>query len=255
MVVLTMLSLPGCRWAQNNDGEQDFRLWREPPCRAQAAAFWRELAAALRDHPAVVGYDLLNEPHPERLPETAALFRRDAAAWLEQVRGGPADLDAFYAELLRSVREVDPDTPVIVESGMWDSPDRFCCLQPQSDRNVLYSFHMYEPYEYTTFRLNKGRFFYPSPRGQRNPEGLRQLLAPVVQWQREHAIPANRVFAGEFGCDRGVPGAAAYLDDLIEILNGQGWHWAFYAFREDGWDRMDYEKGTRRLWQALSKEF
>jgi hypothetical protein len=266
-VVLTMLSLPGCRWAQNNDGQQDYRLWRDLEYRAQAAAFWRELAAELRDHTAVVGYDFLNEPHPERLPETAALYHRDPAAWREQARGGAADLDAFYAALLRAVREVDEATPVIVESGIWASPERFCCLNPQADPNVLYSFHMYDPYEYTTFRVNKGRFSYPSPaakgrsekaaiRRQLNPAGLRQILEPVTRWQKEHGIPANRIFAAEFGCDRGVPGAAEYLSQVIGILNEEGWHWAFYAFREDGWDRMDYEAGTSPLYrQVFDKEF
>ncbi|MNC68704.1 hypothetical protein D3C75_1193340 [compost metagenome] len=34
-------------------------------------------------------------------------------------------------------------------------------------------------------------------------------------------------------------------------------HWAFYAFREDGWDGMDYELGDKPLpgsyWQAVEK--
>jgi endoglucanase len=291
-VVLTMLSLPGCRWEQNNDDKSDFRLWSDFKYRTQAAGFWRELAAALRDRPAIAGYDILNEPHPERLPETAELYQRDVATWQKQTRGTAADLDAFYAALISAVREVDKDTPVVVESGLWDSPERFCCLEPQADRNVLYSVHMYEPYGYTCERVNKGRFSYPSPahsaskghsekatiRRQLNPAGLRQILAPVMQWQKKHGIPANRMFAAEFGCGRRVAGAAEYLSDVIEILNGQDWHWAFYAFREDGWDGLDYEAGTgplprsyyqakergeapvtprsdNPLWRVLSKEF
>jgi len=155
------------------------------------------------------------------------------------------------------VREVDPDTPVSVESGLWGSPERFCCLEPQVDPNVLYSFHMYEPYEYTTLRVNKGRYAYPSPlalRRRLNPAGLRRILEPVSRWQREHGLPANRLFAAEVGCDREVPGAGEYLGDLIAILNAEGWHWAFYAFREDGWDRMDYEKGPASLWRVLRSQ-
>jgi hypothetical protein len=65
-VVLTMFSLPGARWKQNNSDKDDARLWQEPGFQEQAATFWRTLAARFHDHPALAGYDPLNEPHPER---------------------------------------------------------------------------------------------------------------------------------------------------------------------------------------------
>lgn len=51
-VVITPLSLPGMRWAQNNAGQFDDRLWQDKAYWAQAADFWRDLARALKDHPA-----------------------------------------------------------------------------------------------------------------------------------------------------------------------------------------------------------
>ncbi|MBI5386424.1 MAG: cellulase family glycosylhydrolase [Verrucomicrobia bacterium] len=65
-VVLTMLRLPGSRWSQHNGGKQEFALWQEVARQEQAISCWRQLALALKDHPAVVGYNLLNEPCPER---------------------------------------------------------------------------------------------------------------------------------------------------------------------------------------------
>lgn len=38
-VVLTMLSLPGSRWRQNNHNHDDLRLWQDPRYREQAAQF------------------------------------------------------------------------------------------------------------------------------------------------------------------------------------------------------------------------
>jgi hypothetical protein len=35
-----------------------------------------------------------------------------------------------------------------------------------------------------------------------------------------------------------------HLSDLIEIFNKNLWHWAFYSYREDVWDNMDYELGV-----------
>ena len=55
-VVLTMLSLPGARWRQLNGSRDDGRLWRDLRYREQSCLFWRDLAAALKGHPAIVGF-------------------------------------------------------------------------------------------------------------------------------------------------------------------------------------------------------
>src|SRR5271156_6793656 len=66
-IVITLLSLPGSRWKQNNQDVDDLRIWEQKEYRNQAILFWRDLAKRLKNHPAIVGYNILNEPHPERL--------------------------------------------------------------------------------------------------------------------------------------------------------------------------------------------
>jgi hypothetical protein len=61
-VVVAPLSLPGARWIQQNGGRFDDRIWSDDEFQAQAALFWRDLAQALRDHPAIAAYNLVNEP-------------------------------------------------------------------------------------------------------------------------------------------------------------------------------------------------
>ena len=75
---------------------------------------------------------------------------------------------------------------------------------------------------------------------------MKRFLQPVIDFQATYKIPANRIIASEFGCNRTVAGVQEYLADLISIFNEQKWHWAFYAFREDTWPAMDYELGTRK---------
>ncbi len=53
-------------------------------------------------------------------------------------------------------------------------------------------------------------------------------------------------------------GAERYLTDLLPILDENGWHWAFYAIRQDGeWTGLDYELGPERIdpriWGAESR--
>ena len=37
------------------------------------------------------------------------------------------------------------------------------------------------------------------------------------------------------------PDCATYLTDVIDAVEARGGHWAFYSFREDEWEGMDYE--------------
>ena len=74
---------------------------------------------------------------------------------------------------------------------------------------------------------------------------------------KDENIPINRIVAGEFGCMRKNKGARQYLQDIIDFLNQNNFHWAFYSFREDAWDGYDYELSTQNLgweyWQAVER--
>ena len=259
-VVLTTLSLPGARWAQQNGGERDRRLWTDERWPAQAEAFWRDLASALRGTPGLAAYNLLNEPYPEAA--APGFERLGPARWDESVRGGPADLNRFNARLVRAIRAVDSATPILLDVGLFADPGRFESLLPVDHPAVLYAFHMYEPFTYTNRKRNGGRFAYPGPVPDDAPGGRKRLwdavaleeyLEPVRSWQGRHGVPSSRIMAAEFGCHRLSRGADRYLDDLLRIFDRRGWHWAFYAFREDTWDGMDYEKGPRPLFPILRR--
>jgi len=88
-----------------------------------------------------------------------------------------------------------------------------------------------------------------------NRQRIADYLATAAAWQSKNQVAPNRIAGAEFGCFRRNAGCGDYLADVISVLNGQRWHWAFYAFREDGWDGMDYEIGTGPLpwayWQAV----
>jgi hypothetical protein len=259
-IVLTMLSLPGDRWRQLNGGKDDIRLWRDPRYWAEAAGFWRDLAAALKDEPAVVGYNILNEPHPEKVGGFEESGSRDFVRWYRGAENTAADLNAFYAKLVAAIRSVDPDTPIMLDAGLYAAPDAFVYLKPVADPKILYAFHMYEPYDFTAPK-NKGRYRYPGDVPFANvtrrwdADRIAWYLDNVAAWQRRRNIPSSRIVGAEFGCYRQNAGCAAYLGDVLAAIDAVGWHWAFYAFREDGWDGMDYEVGTGKLpwkyWQDV----
>ncbi|MBZ9655084.1 glycoside hydrolase family 5 protein [Phyllobacterium lublinensis] len=264
-VVITPLSLPWMRWAQNNNGKFDDRLWQEKANWQDAARFWHDLAAALKDHPAIAAYNLINEPAPEKkggLQEHASLS--DMQAWYAQQKGGSRDLMAFYDLVIAEIRKVDPVTPIIADAGWYAAADAFGYWPTAlNDRNVLYSFHMYEPYEATSAPNLKretpfaypGKVPYAGSTSVWNTDRVADYLARPVEWAKTHGIPLNRLVAGEFGCMRRLAGCKAYLDDVLTGLDGNNLHWAFYSFREDSWDGMDYELGAGKVnwkyWEAI----
>jgi hypothetical protein len=268
-VVLTPLELPGARWVQLNNDQFDDRLWSEARFAPQAAAFWRDLAAALRDHPAIAAYNLVNEPVPERkggLQEHAdsATMR----SWYDKVRGTPRDLPALYARIIVALRESDTRTPIMLDAGFYAAADGFnywpAPLQDGTTPRLLYAFHMYEPWEVTSapnMKMKSPRR-YPgmAPFGAGESQWDRARVAAYLQqpidWARLHGVPLNRLVAAEFGCMRRWPDCPRYLDDVLGALDEDGLHWAFYSFRE-AWDGMDYELGAAPLpweyWKAKAQ--
>jgi endoglycosylceramidase len=108
----------------NTDGLQD-----------HYAAAWAHVAQRFGDHPAVLGYDLLNEPWPGN-------------AWQACAQGdGCFDFDtkltAFYARTTEAIRAVDPSTLVFVEPNVLANSGARSQLQAFGDGNVGLSFHDY----------------------------------------------------------------------------------------------------------------
>lgn len=235
-VVLTLLSLPGARWRQHNNDKSDPKLWRDPAFMKAAERCWVELARALKGHPALIGYDPLNEPHPVQIP------------------GSTLTVNAFNERMIAAIRSVDAVLPLLIESDDYASPATFETLEPLDDPALLYSFHLYDPWSYTSSPKGRGKLRYPDTMPS-DWKDFATVLAPIVTWQKRHNIPANKIVAAEYGCNRQALGAPAWLADATQALRTQGWHRAFYSFREDGWPGMDYEVGSQRVpdayWKAL----
>ena len=251
-VVLVPLSLPGDRWAQQNGGQNGTDLWNDRKYWDQSAAFWHDLAGALKDRPEIAAYNILNEPTPEKgmgLDEQADVTKRQA--WYGKYKGTTHDLPGFYEQVIAAIRSADPDTPVMVDGGWYANAWSFTYWPTRlSDDKVLYAFHMYEPYEATSGPNIKRNPQYRYP-GFQSWVGLDQVTWDKVEvgaymsvpyvWAAAHGVPDNRIVAAEYGCVRQWVDCGAYLGDVLDVLKSRHGHWAFYSWREDGWDAMDYE--------------
>ena len=87
---------------------------------------WRGIARTLRGHPAVVGYDLLNEPWVAGAP---GVFERTT-------------LSSFYRRVTRAIRSVDPHTPIYFEPvAVYQVAVPFTGTSP--DRKAVFAPHVY----------------------------------------------------------------------------------------------------------------
>lgn len=254
-VILVPLSLPGARWTQNNDSKPDGKLWRDFKYHEEALMFWKDLALALKDHPAVIAYNIINEPFPEKFYDKQTHWTGDFITWYEGVKNTAGDLNLFYTKIIEGIRSVDKDTSIILDTGLHATPWAIEYLEKQEFDNILYSFHMYEPYEFTTQRINNGQFSYSdevliTDTGEyhfMNKEYLEGFLSKVNEWSKKNDIPSNRIIVGEFGVSRETLGAELYMADLIDIFNENSWHWLFYSFQEDTWHAWDYQFGSEKI--------
>ena len=207
--------------------EPESALWTSPALQASLEDHWRRLAQQLVGRAEVAAFDLVNEAHPPGLT-----FGIKQARW-----------DALALRLIDTVRAVDPSRTLVLEPSPGARPMAFRTAIKLPCDNVIYSVHMYEPFEFTHQRVGDPRFTgvvdYPGPvpgQGVWNRERLLAELAPVQQFAQRHGVP---IYVGEFGAPRWAPGAARerYLTDLLSIFNAWRWSWTYHAWREwHGWD-------------------
>ncbi len=127
-VIIDLHAAPGGQTGQNIDDSAHDKpeLFMDPKYQDQTLALWTAIARRYHDEPAVAGYDLLNEPLPDR---TGA------------ARTYKAQLEPLYKRLTAAIREVDPKHMVIVEGADWAN-DWSVFTQP-FDSNMVYQFHYY----------------------------------------------------------------------------------------------------------------
>lgn len=181
---------------------------------------WLRLANRYKYHPALWGFDLLNEPSQGTISDAGVL-----------------DFYHLQEAVGKDIRKIDSMTPIIFESDGYASPTTFKWLSPINVSRVIYEAHMYMPMEYTHQGVQKqwDTLNYPGMIGKDsiNAQYLRRVLQPLRDYQLSYGVP---VIIGEFSAVRWAPNADRYISDCIQIFEEYGWDWTYHAFREwSGW--------------------
>jgi len=203
---------------------------------ARFLAFWKSFAAHYaRTDPAMVYFEVLNEPHME-----------DSYRWA-----------GIQSKAVTAIRAAAPRHTIIATGNHWGGVDGLLELEPVKDSNVIYSFHDYDPMTFTHQGASWSSGYLktlkdvPYPSSPENMGALAQAtsdvetkkrlteygaerwdaervnaeIAKAAAWGGEHGVP---VWCGEFGVyNRFAEPAtrAAWLHDMrvaLEAITSDG---------------------------------
>ncbi|MEX1111531.1 MAG: cellulase family glycosylhydrolase, partial [Chthoniobacterales bacterium] len=211
--------------------------------REHLATFWTAIAQRYLHEPAIVAYDLLNEPATDYFSQ---------GAWYHNVL--PAAIAA--------VRRVNPSIWLMVESEYWGQAGNFADMPLINDPYVIYSFHMYAPASFTNQGIlnyigytatypGPNSVFGTSPYTFWNKETLRAAMQTEINFSLAH--PDQRMMVGEFGALRWADGADRWINDCIELFEEYGWDWCNHS--PSGWNGYNVTYSPdRENWQTTAPD-
>jgi endoglucanase len=187
--------------------------------------FWTAFATEFKGEPAIIAYDVFNEPNYPH---------GQSDSWGREM----------LPKAVAAIRAVNKDIWLVVEPGPFGTPDGFATLPALNDPHVIYSFHQYSPHAYTHQGVgpknpDKGKFTYPGmlsqypgePPQMWDRDAIRKFMQPAIDFAaKNHA----RMLVGEFGVIRWAPGREQWLADNISLFEELGWDWTFHSVA--GWN-------------------
>jgi endoglucanase len=125
-VVLDMHAAPGGQTGDNIDDSWGYPfLFESAESQELTVEIWRKIAARYANEPAILGYDLLNEPIPHFFD--AAYFN--------------PKLEPLYRKIVAGIRGVDTNHVIFLGGAQWDT--NFKVFGPPFDDKLAYTFHKY----------------------------------------------------------------------------------------------------------------
>jgi aryl-phospho-beta-D-glucosidase BglC (GH1 family) len=201
---------------------------------------WKSLAEHYASTPPDrILFEIFNEP----------VFDHDPAAWFP-----------LRHRLASAIRSAAPLHTIVAGGPHWSSLDGLLASRPLDDDNVLYTFHFYEPFEFTHQGApwvhgpvqHMRNVHYPASPQQ--AQHVARRIASAADWARRHNVP---VWAGEFGAyppHAPRPDRLRWLYDVRTALERHGIGWAVWSYDESlGLDRTVDPSGSIRLdWDSAA---
>ena len=184
---------------------------------------WTKMATRYKDHPALWGYDIMNEPHDMPVPTTPTTYNTTSTVTLMNRAG------------LAGVRSVDTTHAVIVELDTWGQINNFTNNYGSAPTpwvpdtlgggNVHYSAHYYQDAGHAGSYVGANATWDVAFRTRISTD-----VTPMLQWGQTNNLP---IFMGEFGVLNDTTTSANEwridLETLYDLFDQYGAHGTYWA--------------------------
>lgn len=164
---------------------------------AQFADFWSKLSSAVKDQPALAGYDLMNEPHD---------------------MGGASRWPTAAQAAVDAIRKVDTTHAIYVEGDGWATAATWQKNNANLHINdpvnkIVYEAHAYFDHD------NSGTYKGSYDAEKATPDIGVDRLQPFVDWLHQ---TGSQGFIGEFSVPNTDPRWLTVLDNFLTEMNADG---------------------------------
>ena len=216
-----------------NEGEKP--LWTVPAEQDKFIRLWKDLSGAAKKWPnGMLAYEFMNEP----------------------VADDPEQWNSLLARVSDSIRHWEPERVLVIGSNRWQSVTTFDQLKvPEGDKNIILSFHFYEPFHlthtgasWTRLKDFTGEVDYPGQivvNGQTEEEqrvytidSLERMMDKPFQLAKRLDLP---LYCGEFGViEKAPPGPKlAWYRDMVTIFERHNVAYANWNFKSGSFGIVD----------------
>lgn len=174
---------------------------------------WEQVSNRYKDYPDELYFEILNEPQ-------------------KNLKGGIWNL--YLSEAVEVIRTTNPERKIIVGPDNFYSVDSLDHLKIPKDKNIIVSFHYYEPNNFT-FQGNPYHEGYTEIKDvswkgtQAEKEYLANRFSIAKHWGEENNVP---IFLGEFGANEEAPFESRVLwtSAVREYAEKSGFGWSYWEF-------------------------
>lgn len=195
--------------------------------KAKFLALWSQIASRYAGLPDSVYFEVLNEPNGNLKGQVM----RDILT------------AGFY-----KIRETNPTRILILGGENWSGIDSLPSIPRINDRNQVYTFHYYDPFEFTHQKASWTDLVNSPSKGWGNRQDRQQLKDAAQYAAKAQADLGIPIFLGEIGAYQKAPyeDVVRYTEETRKAFEGAGLSWCVWSFTET----FPFYDQNRKRWDS-----